>query len=89
MHTTLHTNLIITSFLPHINYLCTPGEASGADDDRAVFAPPALLLEAVRVLMLTLFFPRAVESEARRWFSRSLDGPKNALPALVSTTGAV
>ena len=89
-YTTLHTNLIITLFLPYIiNYLCTPGEASGADDDRAVFAPPALLLEAVRVLTLILFFPRAVESEARRWFSRSLDGPKNALPALVSTTGAV
>ncbi len=70
-------------------YLGIPGEASGADEDRTVVATPALLLEAVRVLVPIFFFPRAVESEARRWLSRSLEGPKNALPALVSTTGAV
>lgn len=35
------------------------------------------------------FLPSAVESEALRWLSRSLEGPKKVLPALESTTGAV
>ena len=72
------------------------GEASGADDERAVLggwskAPPTLLLELVRHVLalgtLGALVPSAVESEALLWLRRSLEGPKKALP--LSITGAV